>query len=58
MFKTDNIQSQSEREEEVCCCAQSAYTERLNPLFIEEETPLPSSDKGTHKQEGAHLSLL
>jgi hypothetical protein len=32
-----------EREEEVvvvCCCAQSsAYTERWNPFFVEEETP-------------------
>jgi hypothetical protein len=39
-FKTDNIQSPSKRkEEDVCYSAQSAYTERPNPLFIEEAIP-------------------
>jgi hypothetical protein len=40
-------------------CCQSAYTERPIPPLIEEQTPLPSSDKAaTHRQEGDHISLL
>jgi hypothetical protein len=39
-FKTDNIQSPSKGEEvEVCCSAQSAYTDRQIPPFIEEMIP-------------------
>jgi hypothetical protein len=50
MFKTDNIQSPYQREqEEVRCSAQlsqNAYAERLIPPLVEEETPLHSSDGG------------
>jgi hypothetical protein len=43
MFKTNNIQSPSHREEEeeVGCSGQSsAYTERLNSPLVKEETTL------------------
>jgi hypothetical protein len=48
MFKTNNIQSPSEREEEeVYCSAQSnAYTEKPSSLLVEEETLLPSNNGG------------
>jgi hypothetical protein len=43
MFKTDNIQPPSER---LLCSVKSAYSERLIPPLIKEETQLPSSDLG------------
>jgi hypothetical protein len=64
MFKTDNIPSQSGRQEEEevsdAFLCQSAHTERLIPL-VKEETPLPISDKGdtqAHIQGGDRTSLL
>jgi hypothetical protein len=44
MFKTNNIQSPSHREEEeedVSCFGQSSvYTSRLNSALVKEETPV------------------
>jgi hypothetical protein len=51
MFKIDNIQSQSGRQEEEVSAAflyQSTDTERPIPPLVKEETSLPISEKGEH----------
>jgi hypothetical protein len=59
MFNTANIQHTRERKRRsAALLSQSAYTERPIPLLVEEETPLPSSDRGGHRQEGDSISLL
>jgi hypothetical protein len=34
---------------------QSAYNERSIPPLVKDETPLPSSDEGTHRYEGDRI---
>jgi hypothetical protein len=57
MFKTDNIQSY---QLEVRCSTQldqSAYSERLIPPLVIEETPLPSNDgEGVVHKDRKHIA--
>jgi hypothetical protein len=59
MFKTNNIQSLSEEEEEgVNCSAESsAYTERASSPIVEEETPVAKQRWGMGDTDWKKVAL-